>query len=160
MGSIVLRALLLLVVVAIAAGGFLFWRSKQSPPTVGAARPAAGATPKPMPSLPAMAPDFNAADFDPTVVYPFAKRLLKVNEMAHKRIVTNAEFHDSDDGDRYYTAVVTSCKDLDALWSISKGVLAAKVEQPLHLKEDFPTFTFVEYFQQGQWGVLSCDGTT
>jgi hypothetical protein len=84
---------------------------------------------------------------------------MKVNAMAHKRIVTNAEYHDSDSGTRYFVAIVTSCKDLDAIWPIKKGVLASKVEGPLGLKSDFSTFSFVEYFQQGQWGVSSCDDT-
>jgi hypothetical protein len=85
---------------------------------------------------------------------------MRVNEMAHKVIVTNAEYHDTDQGQRYFVAVVTSCKDLDALWSIKRGDLESKVEGPLALKSDFSIFSFVEYFQQGQWGVESCDGTT
>jgi hypothetical protein len=39
-------------------------------------------------------------------------------------------------------------------------VLESEVEAPLRLKSDFEIFSFVEYFQQGQWGVGSCDGTT
>ncbi len=98
------------------------------------------------------------ADLDPEAIDPFDVRLAKVNQMAHKMIVTNAEYHDSDDGTRYFIAVVTSCKDLNALWPVDKGVLASEVEEPLHLKSDFATFSFVEYFQQGQWGVQSCEG--
>jgi RNAse (barnase) inhibitor barstar len=109
--------------------------------------------------LPSDAPKVGV-DNDPEVVYPFAERLMKVNALAHKRIVTNAEYHDSDSGQRYFVAIVTSCKDLDALWSIKKGVLESEVEAPLRLKSDFEIFSFVEYFQQGQWGVGSCDGTT
>ena len=120
------------------------------------AKPAA--TQKPL-ALPTDAP-IVASEDDPQVVYPFAERLMKVNAMARKKIVTNAEYHDSDAGQRYFVAIVTSCKDLDALWPIKKGVLDERVQQPLRLKSDFATFAFVEYYQQGQWGVASCDGTT
>ena len=127
--------LLIVIVVGGIAGGVLYWRGIIGHPKAVVAN-------------------------DPTVVYPFAERLMKVNALAHKRIVTNAEYHDSDSGQRYFVAIVTSCKDLDALWSIKKGVLESEVEAPLRLKSDFEIFSFVEYFQQGQWGVGSCDGTT
>jgi hypothetical protein len=82
-----------------------------------------------------------------------------VNAMAHKAIVTNAEYHDTDAGQRYFIGVVTSCKELDAIWPIKRGVLSSKVEGPLGLKSEFPIFAFAEYFQQGQWGVSACDDT-
>jgi hypothetical protein len=156
-----IRVLLIVIVVAGVAGGVLYWRGIIGhPKAVVAKAPGAKARPthKPM-VLPSGAP-IVGVDNDPTVVYPFAERLMKVNALAHKRIVTNAEYHDSDSGQRYFVAIVTSCKDLDALWSIKKGVLESKVEGPLRLKSDFEIFSFVEYFQQGQWGVGSCDGTT
>ncbi len=156
-----IRILLIVIVVALVAGGVLYWRGIIGhPKAVVAAAPGAKPTPthKPM-VLPSGAPEV-AADNDPEVVYPFAERLMKVNAMAHKRIVTNAEYHDSDAGTRYFVAIVTSCKDLDALWPIKRGVLESKVEGPLGLKSDFATFSFVEYYQQGQWGVASCDDTT
>jgi hypothetical protein len=156
-----IRVLLIVIVVAGVAGGVLYWRGIIGhPKAVVAKAPGAKPTPthKPM-VLPSGAP-IVGVDNDPTVVYPFAERLMKVNALAHKRIVTNAEYHDSDSGQRYFVAIVTSCKDLDALWSIKKGVLESEVEAPLRLKSDFEIFSFVEYFQQGQWGVGSCDGTT
>jgi hypothetical protein len=165
MGTII-RVALLVIVVAGIAGGVLYWRGIIGHPAKTASVKAGGPAPKATPShaplvLPSGAPKtLSAADNDPAVVYPFAKRLMKVNELAHKAIVTNAEYHDTDSGQRYFVAVVTSCKDLDALWSIKRGVLESKVEGPLGLKTDFPIFSFVEYFQQGQWGVGSCDGTT
>jgi hypothetical protein len=157
----IIRLLLIIVVVALVAGGVLYWRGIIGHPkavVAGAPGPKATPTHKPM-VLPSGAP-IVAADNDPEVIYPFAERLMKVNAMAHKRIVTNAEYHDSDDGTRYFVAIVTSCKDLDALWSIKRGDLMSKVEGPLGLKSDFATFSFVEYYQQGQWGVASCDDTT
>jgi hypothetical protein len=72
-------------------------------------------------------------------------------------IVTTAEYHDNDGGQRYFTAVVTSCKDLNRIWNIKRGVLAAKVEQPLRLNDDFATFAFVEYYSPGQWGLSPCE---
>jgi hypothetical protein len=160
----ILRAVFLVVVIAVVAGGVLYWRGIIGRPakmaSATAATPKVGATATPAP-LPSGAPKtLSAVDNDPAVVNPFAKRLMRVNEMAHKMIVTNAEYHDTDQGQRYFVAVVTSCKDLDALWSIKRGVLESKVEGPLALKSDFSIFSFVEYFQQGQWGVESCDGTT
>ena len=161
----ILRAVLLVVVIALVAGGVLYWRGIIGHPkqiaakSPGAAKtPAAKASASPAP-LPSGAPVIGF-DNDPQVVYPFARRLMQVNKLAHKMIVTNAEYHDTDQGQRYFVAVVTSCKDLDKLWPIKRGVLEAKVEGPLQLKTDFATFSFVEYFSQGQWGVLSCDGTT
>jgi hypothetical protein len=159
----ILRALLLVIVIALVAGGLLYWRGIIGHPAQTASAngaPAAKPTPTHKPLvLPSDAPKVGV-DNDPEVVYPFAERLMKVNAMAHKMIVTNAEYHDSDAGQRYYVAIVTSCKDLDAIWSIKRGVLESKVEGPLGLKSDFQIFSFVEYFQQGQWGVSSCDGTT
>jgi hypothetical protein len=160
----IIRAVFLVVVIALIAGGVLYWRGIIGHPTktasATAAAPKAKATATPAP-LPSGAPKtLSIADNDPAVVDPFAKRLMRVNAMAHKMIVTNAEYHDTDQGQRYFVAVVTSCKDLDALWSIKRGVLESKVEGPLGLKTDYSIFSFVEYFQQGQWGVQSCDGTT
>jgi hypothetical protein len=162
----IIRAILLLVVVAVVVGGVLYWRGIIGHPAKIVAATAKGPAPKtaatqaPVP-LPSGAPKtLAAADNDPAVVYPFAKRLMKVNDLAHRMLVTNAEYHDTDQGQRYFVAIVTSCKDLDALWSIKRGILESKVEGPLALKTDFPIFSFVEYFQQGQWGVGSCDGTT
>lgn len=156
----VLRAALLLVVLAVAGGGYFAWRNVHG----HAARTARTGPAKPAAPRAAFVPPPGApkveADLDPDTVDPFAVRLAKVNLLAHKTIVTNAEYHDSANGQRYFTAVVTSCKDLNALWDIKRGVLAAKVEGPLALKADFPIFSFVEYGQAGQWGVISCDGTT
>jgi hypothetical protein len=163
MRRIILRAALLVVVIALVSGGVLYWRGLHGRPAKAASakvpsRPAAKASHAPV-VLPADAPKIGV-DLAPDVIDPFALRLAKVNALAHRMIVTNAEYHDSDAGQRYFTAVVTSCKDLDALWPIKRGVLVAKVEGPLQLKADFPIFAFVEYYQQGQWGVASCDGTT
>jgi hypothetical protein len=167
--GLIVRIALAVVAVAVVALGFLYWRGAifHAPKNVAAAKPGAPgtpakATPSPVPLvLPSDAPKtLAAADNDPQVVNPFAKRLMKVNAMAHRMLVTNAEYHDTDAGQRYFVAVVTSCKDLDAIWPIKKGVLLNKVEAPLQLKTDFAIFSFVEYFQQGQWGVGSCDGTT
>jgi hypothetical protein len=162
----ILRAVFLVVVIALVAGGVLYWRGIIGHPSKTVAgkgnAPAAKATPTHAPIvMPSGAPKtLSALDNDPEVILPFVKRLMKVNAMAHKMIVTNAEYHDTDQGQRYYVAVVTSCKDLNALWPIKKGVLEEKVEGPLGLKSDFSIFSFVEYFQQGQWGVSSCDDTT
>lgn len=156
-----IRVLLIVIVVGGIAGGVLYWRGiigHQKAVLAKAAGPKATPTHKPM-VLPSGAPIVGVGN-DPAVIYPFAERLMKVNALAHKRIVTHAEYHDSESGQRYFVAVVTSCKDLDALWPIKKGELESKVEGPLHLKSDFEIFSFVEYFQQGQWGVASCDGTT
>jgi hypothetical protein len=157
----IIRALLAVIVVVLIAGGVLYWRGiigHPKPVVATAPRPKASPTHKPM-VLPSGAPIVGVGN-DPEVIYPFAERLMKVNAMAHKQIVTHAEYHDSESGTRYFVAVVTSCKDLDALWPIKKGVLESKVEGPLGLKSDFATFSFVEYFQNGQWGVSSCDDTT
>ena len=154
-----------MAVVAVVALGVLYWRGMIfQPPKTVAANPRVPGKPTPSPAplvLPSDAPKtLSATDNDPQVVNPFAKRLMKVNAMAHRMIVTNAEYHDTDAGQRYFVAVVTSCKDLDAIWPIKKGVLMNKVEAPLQLKAEFSIFSFVEYYQQGQWGVGSCDGTT
>jgi hypothetical protein len=165
----IIRIALAVVVVAVIAAGVLYWRGIifHAPKTVAAAKPGAPAEPgkpKPTPTplvLPSDAPKtLSAADNDPAVINPLAQRMMKVNAMAHRMLVTNVEYHDTDAGQRYFVAVVTSCKDLDAIWPIKKGVLMSKVEAPLQLKTDFQIFSFVEYFQQGQWGVGSCDGTT
>lgn len=113
-------------------------------------------TPPPAP-LPPGAPEVTA-DYDPQIAYPFARRLAAVNKLAHKTLVTAAEYHDSDAGERYFVAVVTSCKDLLRTFPIKNGKLA-RVEEPLQLRSDFPTFAWVERDGQGQWGVASCDGT-
>ena len=161
-----IRVALLVVVVAFVGGGLLYWRGLIGHPTKTAstggvkgpaAKPTAKATFVPL-VLPSDAPKI-ATDADREVIGPFALKLARVNAMAHKMIVSNAEYHDTDGGQRYFIGVVTSCKDLDAIWSIKKGVLAAKVEGPLGLKNDFPIFAFAEYFQQGQWGVAACDNT-
>jgi Flp pilus assembly protein CpaB len=166
--SRIIRVVLAVAVVAVVAGGVLYWRGIIGHPaakTASAAAPGAkapNAKPK-APQKPFVVPSgapVIGADLDAAAIDPFDLRLSKVNEMAHKMIVTNAEYHDSDGGTRYFVAIVTSCKDLNALWPIDKGVLASKVEEPLHLKSDFTTFSFVEYFQQGQWGVQSCEGVT
>lgn len=162
----IIRVALLVVVAALIGGGVLYWRGIIGHPAKTASTKLNGPAPKATSShaplvLPSNAPKtLSTADNDPEVVYPFAKRLMQVNKLAGKQIVTNAEYHDSEAGQRYFVAVVTSCKDLDAIWPIKRGVLEAKVEGPLHLKTDFSIFSFVEYFQQGQWGVASCDGTT
>jgi|GEM_PF-3914292 hypothetical protein len=163
--SSIIRVVLAVVVVAIVAGGVLYWRGiigHPSAKTASASTKAPSAKPA-APTKPFVAPPdapVIGADLDPVAIDPFDARLAKVNQLAHKMIVTNAEYHDSDDGTRYFVAIVTSCKDLNALWPIDKGVLAGKVEDPLRLKSDFATFSFVEYFQQGQWGVQSCEGVT
>jgi hypothetical protein len=161
--KIIIRVALLVVAVVLVGGGVMYWRGMIGHP---AAAKAASAAPKAVAKataapvvLPSDAPAIGV-DLDAATIDPFALRLAKVNQMAHKKIVTNAEYHDNDAGDRYFVAIVTSCKDLDAIWPIKNGVLQKKVEDPLHLKADFATFSFVEYFQQGQWGVSSCDGTT
>ncbi len=166
--SRIIRAVLAVVVIAVVVGGVLYWRGIIGRPAAktasttapgakaSGAKPSASATPFVTPSGAPVV----GADLDPAAIGPFDLRLEKVNQMAHKRIVTNAEYHDSDDGTRYFVAIVTSCKDLNAIWPIDKGVLAEKVEGPLRLKSDFATFSFVEYFQQGQWGVQSCEGVT
>jgi hypothetical protein len=156
-----IRTVLLVVVVAGIAGGVLYWRGVIGHPKqvagVAPAKAAPNAAHAPI-VLPSDAPKISA-ELDPEVIDPFALKLAKVNAMAHKIIVTNAEYHDTDGGQRYFIGVVTSCKDLEALWSIKRGVLQSKVEGPLGLKNDFPIFAFAEYFQQGQWGVSACDNT-
>jgi hypothetical protein len=156
-----IRMVLLVVVVGGIAGGVLYWRGIIGHPNQVAGAAPAKAAPKGTHApivLPSDAPKINA-ELDPEVINPFALKLAKVNAMAHKIIVTNAEYHDTDGGQRYFIGVVTSCKDLEALWSIKRGVLQSKVEGPLGLKNDFPIFAFAEYFQQGQWGVSACDNT-
>lgn len=165
--SRIIRVVLAVVVVAVIAGGVLYWRGIIGHPSKtanaaapGSKTPGAKASESPKPFVAPSGAPVIGADLDPTAIGPFDLRLEKVNQMAHKMIVTNAEYHDSDDGTRYFVAIVTSCKDLNAIWPIDKGVLAEKVEGPLRLKSDFATFSFVEYFQQGQWGVQSCEGVT
>jgi hypothetical protein len=161
----ILRAVLLVVVIALIAGGVLYWRGIIRLPSRTVAKanvPAAKASPTHAPVVfPSGAPKtVEGLNNDPEVMLPFVKKLMKVNAMAHKPIVTTAEYQDTDQGQRYFLAVVTSCKDLNALWPIKKGVLEEKVEGPLGLKSDFPIFSFVEFYQNGQWGVSSCDDTT
>jgi hypothetical protein len=161
-----IRVALLVVVIAGVASGVLYWRGLIGRPaqtaSTGTAKgpgaPAAVKAPYVPLVLPSDAPKISA-ELDPQVIDPFALKLAKVNAMARKTIVTNAEYHDTDGGQRYFIGVVTSCKDLDAIWSIKRGVLLSKVEGPLGLKNDFPIFAFAEYFQQGQWGVAACDNT-
>ena len=156
-----IRTVLLLVVVAGIAGGVLYWRGVIGHPKQVASDLASKAAPKATHGpivLPSDAPKINP-ELDPDVIDPFALKLAKVNAMEHKIIVTNAEYHDTDGGQRYFIGVVTSCKDLEALWSIKRGVLQSKVEGPLGLKNDFPIYAFAEYYQQGQWGVSACDNT-
>lgn len=159
----VVRTAVIVIAVAVVAVGVLYWRGllfHSKSVEAGAAKPktVAKATPTPL-VLPSDAPKVSA-DTDPAVIGPFALRLAKVNAMAHRTLVTNAEYHVSDAGDRYFVAVVTSCKDLLQIWPLKGNVLVDKVENPLRLKSDFSTFSFVEYYSQGQWGVSSCDGTT
>lgn len=161
-----IRVALLIIVIAGVTGGVLYWRGIIGHPTKTASAsnakgPGEKATPKAPHAplvLPSNAPKISP-ELDPEVIDPFALKLAKVNAMAHKIIVTNAEYHDTDGGQRYFIGVVTSCKDLDAIWSIKRGVLSSKVEGTLGLKSDFPIFAFAEYFQQGQWGVAACDNT-
>ena len=131
----------------------------RAPPTV-----AVQASPKPKPSptptfapLPADAPAITDGMDLPTV-YPFARRLALVNRLAGRKIVTVAEFHDSDAGQRYYTAIVTSCKDLESLWPIKTGRLD-EITARFRLA-DFDKFVFVQRDSEGQWGMISCDGST
>ncbi|HEV8021467.1 MAG TPA: hypothetical protein VGP41_09415 [Candidatus Lustribacter sp.] len=155
-----LRALFLVVVIVAVVGGVLVWRGILHLPMVGGAKapvPVAKATRAPF-KPPATAPKFDPA-LDPDAIDPFVVRLAKVNAMARKMIVTNAEYQDNDGGQRYFLAIVTSCKELNEIWPIKKGVLQAKVEGPLALKDDFSIFSFGEFQQSGQWGVVSCDGT-
>ena len=84
-------------------GGVLYWRGIIGHPattaSAGAQRsPGAKAAKLHAPLvLPSDAPKI-AADADREVIDPFALKLAKVNAMAHKIIVTNAEYHDTDDG--------------------------------------------------------------
>lgn len=160
--SAIIRGVLLLVVVAIVVGGVLLWRGVLKMPTHTASAPRAAATKSPTPYLaPPGAPKFDPVqNKEADAIDPFVSRLAKVNAMAHRQIVTFAEYEDTDGGQRYFLAIVTSCKDLNAIWPIAKGVLQEKVEGPLQLKDDFSIFSFAEYYSNGQWGVQSCDGTT
>lgn len=158
----IIRGVLLVVVVALVAGGVLLWRGILHLPAHTAAAPRPAATKSARPFVPPP----GAPKFDPLqnkeadAIDPFVARLAKVNAMAHRQLVTFAEYEDTDGGQRYFLAIVTSCKDLNALWPINKGVLMEKVEGPLQLKTDFSIFSFAEYYSNGQWGVQSCDGTT
>jgi hypothetical protein len=174
--QVLVAGAVVVVLLAVGAGGWAVFRGippllhipglgpgpqAKSSPNAPAAKPAAVAKKpveqKPEP-LPSGAPEIGP-DFEPKLAFPFARRLHQVNLLARKRIVTDAELHKSDAGQLYYTAVVTSCKDLEALWSIRKGVLDRKVQQPLRLKTDFPIFAFVQHDSVGQWGVIACDDT-
>jgi hypothetical protein len=142
----------------------LFFRmvlQKTPPPLMPRAAATRPPTPRPSPSptlmpLPPEAPDVDKS-LDPLVEGPFAFRLADVNRAAGRKIVTYAEYHDSDAGQRYYTAIVTSCKDLLALWPLQNGSLA-RMTLKFHLDE-FERFVFVERFSEGQWGLSSCDET-
>jgi hypothetical protein len=159
--SALIRIAAIVVAVALIGGGVLYWRGLAGKPkqtaSTAPAKPQAKATHAPL-VLASDAPKISA-EADRTVIDPFVLKLMKVNAMAHKAIVTNAEYHDTDAGQRYFIGVVTSCKELDAIWPIKRGVLSSKVEGPLGLKSEFPIFAFAEYFQQGQWGVSACDDT-
>lgn len=147
---------------AIVAVGVLFWRGMLHVPMRVAAANVKAPGPKPTrkPYVPpAGAPKFDA-NSDPDAIDPFITRLARVNALAHKQLVTYAEYEDNAGGQRYFLAIVTSCKDLLALWPAKTGALQAKVEGPLQLKDDFSIFSFAEYYSNGQWGVQSCDGTT
>jgi len=160
--SAIIRGVLLVVVVALVVGGVLVWRGILHLPTQTASAP----RPAPTKTRAPFVPPAGAPKFDPTTnkeadaIDPFVVRLAKVNAMAHRPIVKFAEYEDTDGGQRYFLAIVTSCKELNAIWPINKGVLQQKVEGPLQLKDDFSIFSFAEYYSNGQWGVQSCDGTT
>lgn len=158
--SVIFRGALLVVVVALVAAGVLVWRGVLHVPVrlASAPKPAPSKTRAPF-VPPAGAPKFDLTS-DPEAIDPFVVRLAKVNAMARRPIVKYAEYEDTDGGQRYFLAIVTSCKDLNAIWPITKGVLQEKVEAPLQLKNDFSIFSFAEYYSNGQWGVQSCDGTT
>jgi hypothetical protein len=160
-----------LVVAVLGAGGFeaftFVWGRLH--PTVFATRRVVVAvkpTPKPTPN-PFLAieatlhgpddPDFDPTQ-DPSAIVPFVQRLERVNEMAGKKLVINAMYRDNSGGDRYFLAVVTSCQELNRLFPPTK--LAENVEEPLRLADDFPTFAFVEYDSDGQWGVGPCGNPT
>lgn len=152
--------MLVVVVLALAGGGVLAWRVLHGGFKLAFNKgPAPARRPTPGPFVPPPYAPKAGADMDPEAIDPLVVRLARVNALAHKMIVTTAEYHDTDGGQRYFVGVVTSCKALNAIWPIKRGVLMAEVEAPLRLKDDFPIFTFAEYGQAGQWGVLSCDGT-
>ena len=164
--TILFAAIGLAVVAGIAAAIWLFavplfFRVvlHRAPPAV-AARPTPSPRPSPTPTLEPLPADAPAVTdgLDLQVAYPFARRLALVNRLAGRKIVTIAEYHDSDAGQRYYTAIVTSCADLDALWPIKTGKLDA-VTARFRLSE-FDKFVFVQRDSEGQWGLLSCDGST
>jgi hypothetical protein len=149
----------------------------RAPPTFAVHTPAPGPpkpTPSPVPTLMPLPPEApHVSDgLDPRVIGPFAFRLAGVNKLAQEKIgatktvngkpvpnllVAEAEFHDSDAGGRYFTAIVTSCKDLLELWPIKGGKLR-EVQQKFHLDE-FDKFAFVERYSEGQWGLSTCDGS-
>ena len=149
----------------------------RAPPTLAVHTPPPGPpkpTPSPVPTLMPLPPEApHVSDsMDPRVIGPFALRLADVNKLAQEKIgatktvngkqvpnliVTEAEFHDSDAGGRYYTAIVTSCKDLLELWPVKGGKLY-EVQQKFHLDE-FDKFVFVERSSEAQWGLSTCDGS-
>ena len=134
----------------------------RAPPAIAIHTPAprpATPTPSPVPTLMPLPPEApHVSDgMDPRVIGPFALRLAGVNKLAGKKIVTEAEFHDSDAGQRYYTAIVSSCKDLLALWPIKGGKLE-EIQTRFRLDE-FDRFAFVERYSEGQWGLSTCDGS-
>jgi len=160
-----LRLVVIVFVAVLVVGGVLVWRGILHLPAHNAAASASAQTGKPLAkaSRAPFVPPADAPKFDPNVdrdtIEPFVVRLAKVNKMAHKMIVTEADYQVNDGGQAYYLAIVTSCADLNAIWPIKKGVLEAKVEGPLQLKDDFSIFSFGEFQSSGQWGVVSCDGT-
>lgn len=134
----------------------------RAPPSIAVHTPAprpATPTPSPVPTLMPLPPEApHVSDgMDPRVIGPFALRLAGVNKLAGKKIVTEAEFHDSDAGQRYYTAIVSSCKDLLELWPIKGGKLQ-EIQTKFRLDE-FDRFAFVERYSEGQWGLSTCDGS-
>lgn len=167
---IVLAIVVLLVVVAALTALVwflllpLFFRVvlHRAPPTIAIHTPAprpATPSPSPIPTLMPLPPEAPAVTdgLDPRVVGPFALRLAGVNKLAGKKIVTTAEYHDSDAGQRYFVAIVTSCADLNALWPIKSGKLA-QIQGKFNLAE-FDRFAFVERYSEGQWGVSTCDNS-
>jgi len=167
--TLIAIVVLLAVVAALAALVWflllpLFFRVvlHRAPPTIAIHTPAprpATPSPSPIPTLMPLPPEAPAvADgLDPRVIGPFALRLAGVNKLAGRKIVTNAEYHDSDAGQRYFVAIVTSCADLTSLWPIKNGKLA-QIQAKFNLAE-FDRFAFVERYSEGQWGVSTCDNS-
>jgi len=68
------------------------------------------------------------------------------------QIVKFAEYEDTDGGQRYFLAIVTSCKDLNAICQ-STRVLQQKVEGRCSSKR-LSIFSFAEYYSNGQWATV------